>query len=202
LNSFGVLLFGHGFDTRGLFITCTYFFPSHHTFFSWVCGFLFANSKKYCTGFIFSDGFWQLNFLWVLLLGHGFETRRQFINCRYFFSFPLYNFWMSLRVSFSEFIKYRNGFIFWDGFFRLNFFGVWLFAYGLGTRGLFIMCTFFFRSTIHLFPEFGDFILGSKWGNRSQSLRNHYLFWTIIDYVAQTFLDFSKIIILYVPYML
>jgi len=41
---FFILLLGHKFDTRGLFITCKYFFPFNYTFFSLVQRVLFANS--------------------------------------------------------------------------------------------------------------------------------------------------------------
>jgi len=115
---FLVPLLGHGFDTRGLFITCTYLFPFHYTFFPWVRGVLCASSQMYSNGFIFWDVFCVLNFLresslnWSVFLAFTHVC----------FSIELYIVFMSSRSSFCEFIKVLEWFHFGDGFSLLNIF--------------------------------------------------------------------------------
>jgi len=114
---FFVLLLVDGFDTRELFITCTYIFPLDYTFFPWVQGNLFASEWKDKERSNFMDGFFLLDFFWVLLLVCRFDTRGLFIICTNFPPFHDTFFPWVWGNLFASVEKYKEGSIFWMAFF-------------------------------------------------------------------------------------
>jgi len=88
----------HEFYTRGLLITCTYFFPFHYIFF-------ITSGSSFCEFINEQERFPFLKwfpFLLVLWLGHGFYTSWLFLTCMYFFPFHYTFFSWVLRVLFAN----------------------------------------------------------------------------------------------------
>jgi len=72
----------HGFDTRGLFITCMYSILSTTYFIHAFGEFLLGNYKSADDGPLH----WMAFVYWIssfLLIGHGFDSRGLFIICMY-----------------------------------------------------------------------------------------------------------------------
>jgi len=82
------LLFGRGFDTTWLFITCMYFFPFHYRLYSWVYEILIVGWLHKSAGK--SPLHWMASVYWIssfLLFGHGFDTTGLFITSMSFLPF-------------------------------------------------------------------------------------------------------------------
>jgi len=78
------LLVVHGSYTRGLYITCTYFFLSN-IFFFMTSGKSICECIKVQRRVCFFDGFSLLDFFSYLLLDQGFDTTGLFTTCMFFF---------------------------------------------------------------------------------------------------------------------
>jgi len=136
------LLFGHGFDTRRLFITCMYFFLFHYRLYSWVWKFFLQDYRSAGTGAV--DWIGLVYFISsFLLFGHGFDTRGLFRPCIYLFPFHsrLYSWIWTILIA--KVHKGREGciglmaFVYWISSFLL-------FGPTFDTRGLFITCMNFY----------------------------------------------------------
>jgi len=114
-----VLLLGHEFDTRGLFILCTCILPLHFRIFfmslmNSICKSIKVQERFHLLGWPF-----LLNFSLVLLLSHGYDTRGLFRLCtcfhlctiEFFHEFDEFNLQVHKSIGTVSFVE--MAFLYW-----------------------------------------------------------------------------------------
>jgi len=153
----------YGLDTWGLCISCLYFPPIHSRLYSWVWGTLIASSYKSRAGFIIvlHHGFCLVHF-YFLRLGQGLNTRTLFITCRNFSPIHsrLYLWVWGILIASSSKSKGQSFVV--DHGIRLLHFYFLRFGNGLDTRGLFIICMYFFPILSRLYSWVWGILIASS----------------------------------------
>jgi len=127
--------------------------------------------------------FFGMAFLyWIFFVSATWSWMGLFISCTYFFPFQYRPFSWIWGILFVSAKKYRNGFIFFDRIYVLNFFLFQLLSHGFDNRGLFIICTFFIPFHYRLSSWVYGILFASVYKYKEGSiLFDGFLYWIFFD---------------------